>query len=255
MRILIFLLLVALNDITAFGQKPQEMVRITGGKFVTLYGKDVAETTVEDFYLDTYPVSNQDYLAFVKENQTWSRSTIKKIYADEHYLNKWDGDTQISEKIKDSPVTNVSWFAAKAFCECQGKRLPLMDEWEYAGLASETNANASGDTEFYQRILDWYSKPNPAVFPSVKNSFKNFHGLYGMHGLVWEWVLDFNAVMLTTESRSNGSVDRQLFCAGGSQGVQDTRNYVAFMRYAFRSSLKGNYTVANLGFRCAKNTN
>ena len=30
-------------------------------------------------------------------------------------------------------------------------------------------------------------------------------------------------------------------------------NYAAFMRYAFRGSIKANYTTKNLGFRCAKN--
>ena len=38
----------------------------------------------------------------------------------------------------------------------------------------------------------------------------------------------------------------------GSQGVKDTGNFPAFMRYGFRSSLKADYCVHNLGFRCAK---
>ena len=39
---------------------------------------------------------------------------------------------------------------------------------------------------------------------------------------------------------------------GGSQGVKDTGNFPAFMRYGFRSSLKADYCVHNLSFRCAK---
>ena len=46
-------------------------------------------------------------------------------------------------------------------------------------------------------------------------------------------------------------LDRNLFCAGGSVGATDVSNYAAYMRYAFRASLKANYAVANLGFRCA----
>ena len=55
----------------------------------------------------------------------------------------------------------------------------------------------------------------------------------------------------TPEEAVNG-LDRQLFCGGGSQGARDVQIYPAFMRYGFRSSLKANYCVHNLGFRCAK---
>ena len=40
------------------------------------------------------------------------------------------------------------------------------------------------------------------------------------------------------------------FCGSGSIGVSDATDYPAFMRYALRSSLKANYTVENVGFRC-----
>ena len=42
------------------------------------------------------------------------------------------------------------------------------------------------------------------------------------------------------------------FAARVAQGARDVENYPAFMRYGFRSSLKADYCVHNLGFRCAK---
>ena len=72
-----------------------------------------------------------------------------------------------------------------------------------------------------------------------------------MHGLIWEWVSDFNSIILTGDSRSNSAINRDLFCASGALGAVDKENYAAFMRFAFRSSLQGKYTVSNLGFRCA----
>jgi sulfatase modifying factor 1 len=48
-------------------------------------------------------------------------------------------------------------------------------------------------------------------------------------------------------------LDRQLFCGSGSEGAKDRANFPAFMPYGFRSSLQANYTVHNLGFRCAQN--
>jgi formylglycine-generating enzyme len=230
-----------------------DMVKLEAGSYIPLYGSDTIPVAVEGFYLDKFPVTNAQYLAFVKQNPQWQKSRVKRIFSDINYLRTWGNDLEYNPEIKNSPVTSVSWFAAKAYCECQGKRLPTVNEWELAGMASETKPNAAKDEVFYQQILDWYSKPNPKFFPPVKESHRNYFGIYGMHGLVWEWVLDFNSTMLIGESRANTGLDRQLFCAGGSAGVQDSKNYVAFMRYAFRSSLKANYTVANLGFRCAKN--
>ena len=237
----------------AQGNAADQMIRVKGGTYVPLYGSDTTSQAVEEFYIDQFPVTNAEYLAFVEKFPQWQKSQVKRIFADMQYLRKWEGDLSYSPQFSNGPVTNISWFAAKAYCECQGKRLPTVNEWEYAGMASENKANAAKDNVFYQRILDWYSEPNPAVFPAVQNSFKNYYGIYGMHGLVWEWVLDFNSSMLVGESRANTGIDRELFCAGGSVGVQDSKNYVAFMRYAFRSSLKASYTVSNLGFRCAKN--
>ena len=43
-------------------------------------------------------------------------------------------------------------------------------------------------------------------------------------------------------------------CGATTLSGSDLRNYATYMRYGMRSSLKGNYTGHNLGFRCAKET-
>ena len=58
--------------------------------------------------------------------------------------------------------------------------------------------------------------------------------------------------MITGDARDDLGLDRQLFCGSGAEGTKDRRNFPAFMRYGFRSSLKASYTVHNLGFRCVK---
>ena len=101
-------------------------------------------------------------------------------------------------------------------------------------------------------MLEWYSAPTPARLAPVGSGRSNFWGVHDLHGLVWEWVADFNTAMVTGDARGDTGLERDLFCGGGSQGVKDTGNFPAFMRYGFRSSLQADYCVHNLGFRCAK---
>lgn len=240
------------NDIDA---PSPEMVFVEGGTFSHLYNVDSQKTTVQPFNIDKYPVTNEEFWYFAYNNPQWQRGNVKPIFADQGYLKHWPsglGDPKNLGQLRNKPVVNISWFAAKKYCECQGKRLPTVDEWEFLALASETRPDGAEDPGFYQQILDWYSKPSGMALDTVGSTFRNYYGVWDMYGLVWEWVLDFNTAMISGESRGDTGLNRDLFCGSGSAGASDPGNYVAFMRYAFRASLKANYSVQNLGFRCAK---
>lgn len=229
-----------------------EQVLIEGGEYRPLYmSKDSPMQSVGSFFLDKYPVTNQQYLDFVKENLQWHRSNAPSIFVEQDYLKHWKSDDSFGEVAANSPVTNVSWFAADAYCRAQGKRLPRVAEWELAALASETQANGALESGYKQKILTWYSKPSPEVLPDVGENSANFWGVYDLHGLVWEWTEDFNSTLVTGESREDSTIDTKLFCAGGASGAVDPGDYAAFMRYGFRSSLEAKFTLSNLGFRCA----
>jgi sulfatase modifying factor 1 len=194
---------------------------------------------VNAFLIDTYPVTNFEYREFVKKNKQWRKSKIKRVFADTHYLKNWKNDLQFSNpKMAKAPVTFVSWFSAKAFCESKGKVLPTVDQWEYAAYD-----NGHLEKEIRERALEWYSKPNIKIIPPVGSTPKNGFGVYDLQGLIWEWVYDFNNL---------AGGDPGSFCGGSASDAKDSSDYVSFMRFAFRSSLKAAYTTANLGFRCAK---
>lgn len=253
--ILILLIIAAVQAVTA---QPRDMAKIPGGTYMPFYSSSDDSVTIESFYLDTYPVTNAEFLEFVEANPNWRRSKVKSVFAEDGYLKHWGGDLDLgpkADKIKDSPVTNVSWFAARAYAKWRGKRLPTLDEWEFVASASQHKPLASRDPEFVQQILDWYSKPNPEVLPTVGQNEPNYHGVYDLHGLIWEWVQDFNTVFISGESRSDQGELKQFYCAAGSKAASeaDKENYAAFLRYAFRGSLEADYSVGNLGFRCAKN--
>ncbi len=228
------------------------MANIKGSRYIPLYGRDSTVVEVQDFKLDKYPVSNQQFLEFLKKNPKWQKHNILKLYADGNYLRQFKSDTILNDiENPQSPVTYVSWFAAKAYCECQGKRLPTIDEWEYVAMADEDVADARRKPSYNQQILSWYETPRTDE-KTIGNSPKNYWGIYDMHGLVWEWTLDFNSVLISGESRKDVDKDSNLFCGSAAIGATDLMNYAAFMRYAFRGSIKASFSIKNLGFRCAK---
>lgn len=238
-----------------FAVEPDSMMKITGGSYIPLYGKDSSLVSVTAFYMDVYPVSNEQYIQFLKTHPDWTRSIVKDLFADGQYLSDWANDTTYNESQNSaSPVTTISWFAARAYCTCLGKRLPTIDEWEYVAMADEKIADARTLDTYNQYILHQYEKPQ-SYLGTIGDTPKNFWGLHDLHGLVWEWTEDFNSVLISGESRKDGNNDPDLFCGSGSLGSSDLMNYAAFMRYAFRGSLKANYSIRNLGFRCAKDIN
>lgn len=248
----LFICIAFIVPVICFGQKATQLKTIKGGTFVPLYGVEGVGVKIETFLLDEYPVTNQQYLAFVKSHPKWRKSQVTKLFADDSYLRNWINDTTLSNTmLLNAPATTVSWFAAKEYCACQGKRLPTLNEWEYAAMASSNKANAQRDSLFNQQIVTGYEKPNTSKLP-VGSTNKNYYGVWDLHGLVWEWTSDFNSVLISGESRKDGDTDRQLFCASGSVNATNLMNYAAFMRYAFRGSVKANYNIQNLGFRCAK---
>ena len=245
------------NRAVAEDLRPSPIVTIPEGEFVPFFqqgpGKGKARVAAASlpmaaFRLDAFPVTKGQFLEFVRAHPEWRRSRVKPLFADHHYLANWRADLELADEAATAePVTNVSWFAAEAYCEARGLQLPTTEQWEYA-LADQGRKQK----EIEQRSLDWFGAPNPARLRAVGSGEPNGYGVYDLVGLVWEWTLDHDSFMTGTEQRNTSSKDDGAFCGSGSIGVSDAANYPAFMRYAYRSSLRGTYTVPNLGFRCAK---
>lgn len=236
---------------------PSGMVAVPAGTYVPLLRttNDAAQVPVASYLLDEVPVTNGEYLAFVAANPKWRRSEVSRLFADASYLENWAGDLEPGARAPlDAPVVRVSWFAARAYARWTGKRLPTTAEWEVAAAAGYTLADGKADEAFTRDLYAWLARPVPPVMPGVATAKPNLHGVRGLHGLVWEWVEDFNTAMVTGESRADTGLERDLFCGAGAVGAKNTTDYAAFMRQALRSSLKANNTTSSLGFRCARDT-
>ena len=206
--------------------------------------KDPGEThtVVGPLHIDQTPVTNSEFLKFIRAYPQFSKSKVTSLFADTGYLSHWTSDTSFLKTQAQYPVTYVSWFVARRFCESKGKRLPTIAEWEVASDSQNPRHEAE--------ILEWFSKPG-AKLRAVGMKASNKYGLKDPHGLIWEWVDNFSESIMSGDSRG-GSSTESMFCGGAALKAKDPRLYAAFIRFAFRSSLNSKYTSANLGFRCVR---
>ncbi|STZ76759.1 formylglycine-generating enzyme family protein [Bergeriella denitrificans] len=228
-----------------------DMAKVDGGSYRPLYlKKDTPMINVKPYQIDKYPVTNAEFAEFIRKHPQWKKGKVSSKQAEPSYLEHWvqNGSNNFTPKPAElkHPVTNVSWFAANAYCTAQGKRLPTIDEWEFAAQASNTQINGTAEPGFNRTILDWYADGGRSGLRNIGQSKPNYWGIYDMHGMIWEWTEDFNSSQLNSSNS-----DSQMFCSGASVGASDPTNYAAFMRFGIRTSLQAKYALKNLGFRCA----
>jgi len=231
-------------------------VKVPGGSFRTALkyedGKGVP-AKIASFAMQKRPVTNAEFLAFVQANPQWRRDRVATVFADARYLSHWPAPAGLRKDAQPSqPVVNVSWFAANAYCEAQGARLPTWREWEYVAAADETRRDARKDPAWRERILGWYARPASGPLPRAGLQAPDAYGVQDMHGLVWEWTDDFSSLLVSGDNRVQGDADKQKYCGAGALSMDDRENYAVLMRVAMLSSLDARDTTSSLGFRCAK---
>ena len=142
---------------------------------------------LDAFYIDKYEVTNAQYKAFVDTNPEWRKDRIPRAYHNGNYLTLWNGNNYPIGK-GNHPVTHVSWYAAMAYAQWAGKRLPTEAEWEKAARGG-----------LYGKKYPWGDLIDPSKAnydrsigetTPVGQYAPNTYGLYDMAGNVWEWCLD-----------------------------------------------------------------
>lgn len=150
----ISILLAAANDICCQKQnqsnkKKPEMVLIKGATFkmgtnkaeipklqemfnlkrVTLFEEETPrhKVKIDSFYLDKTEVTNADFKKFLIKNPEWQKGKISAEFHNGKYLQDWNGSDFPKQKA-NHPVVFVSWYAAVAYCQSLGKRLPTEAE-------------------------------------------------------------------------------------------------------------------------------
>ena len=213
---------------------------------------------VDAFYMDVHEVTNAQYKKFVDANSRWGKDRIPSSYHNSYYLDHWNGNNYPRDK-GDHPVTHVSWYAAMAYAEWAGKRLPTEAEWEKAargGLVGKKypwgNSIGFGKANFGRNVGG----------TTVVGSYPpNGYGLYDMAGNVWEWCLDaYNKDFYKNSPRTNPA-------AGGGSITYIINNFTNiknprvlrgrswfndYVQVAYRNSSTPTSVDSSYGFRCAR---
>jgi len=203
------------------------------------------EVTVPSFYMGRYPVTNEEYGVFLKDNSGVSEPEY------------W-GDRRFNQP--EQPVVGVSWEDVRAYAEWAGLRLPSEVEWEYACRAGTTTVYCWGDRPDCgmanygnSSFVEECKEENPGKTSSVGSYPPNPWGLYDMHGNVFEWCEDDwhdsykgapedGGPWIDSPKRGDDRVVR-----GGSWGYD-----AGGCRSAFRGRLSPGVRDFNLGFRLSR---
>ena len=223
-------------------------VPVEGGLFRTALPNGADKVTVDPYQLRRLPVTRAEFAAFLETHPEWRRDKVARVFAGASYLAGFDS----KETPASAPVTGVSWYAARAYCESEGARLPNWYEWEFAAAADATRRDARDDAAWREQILSWYATPNSGGLGPVGSKAPNAWGVQDMHGLIWEWVDDFNGLFVTVDSRNQGEDKMLETCGAAALSLGDRENYAVLMRIALLASLDARDTVSSMGFRCAK---
>jgi formylglycine-generating enzyme required for sulfatase activity len=167
----------------------------------------------------------------------------------------FDGEAfGVKPGYENHPMTMVTWFGAKAYCEFYDGRLPTESEWEKAARGTDNrpfpwgeeiklnNANFYASRDPFEGLAGKQGDTTPVGFYNGKsyNGYQTAdsaspHGLYDMAGNVWQWTADIQ----------EGIHDRWL--RGGSKD-----NYGYNLRIWTHNSARPDYASPGVGFRCAR---
>lgn len=251
MRIRITILLMLITAATAaepIGPARPDRIPVSGGTYepILLVGEQ-RSTLVDAFLLDRAPVTNAEYLEFVRANPRWKRSEVPALFAGSGYLAHWSGDLEPGSRTlarPDAPVVGVSWYAASAYCRWVEGRLPTEQEWEYV-VSLSLPADRAHRATAAGTLLGYYADPVNALVELPPHTTDRF---YLLPGPLTEWVEDFQATIL-----GSGTDPTQLGCGVSAQLVtgRTLEDQAGLIRYTRRSSLTARTATSAVGFRCA----
>jgi len=158
----------------------------------------VRNVHLDYFFLDRYEVTNKQFCKFL--NAMGNQKEGGVYWFDEWFYSDiiHEGDSfRVKAGRESYPVSQVSWYGARAYAKWAGKRLPTEAEWEFAASNNGTTLYP-WDGEWHDDYCNWGEKGelDGYEFTAPVDSFekgKNHYDCYNMVGNVFEWVADWYA--------------------------------------------------------------
>lgn len=177
---------------------PPGMAYIRGGRFgakpIHHFCLDITEVTVEQFhsYIKTLEAALQTTVPPPKTGAELDR--LKASLADIPGASDDSRSLQCSWRTLDAhpryPINCVSQPTAREFCAAHGKRLPMNQEWHWAGRGGKKAYTYPwGGGIPAARRLNRASQAGAGRLTSVGQYPRSANGLHDMAGNVAEWVL------------------------------------------------------------------
>ena len=161
-------------------------------------------TLTRDFYLQTTEVTQAQYAEVMDDKPALfggcptcpvERVKWHEAIAYCNALSEKEGFMPCYE-ISDEAVDEVTFLGL----DCEGYRLPLEAEWEYAARAGTESDWVCGDDGSCVDGLAWYKENSASKTHEVGSLPPNAWGLYDMMGNVYEWVWDWHSLEWYAES-------------------------------------------------------
>ncbi|MDM8515286.1 SUMF1/EgtB/PvdO family nonheme iron enzyme [Desulfobacterales bacterium HSG16] len=227
--------------------------------------KPVHKVCVDGLWVGIYEVTYKQFLIFLNEvndpgleGEAWFQTRDND--PEGLILSGVDGYT-VEAKYLNHPVTNVSWYGAKAFVSWLSNKtgndfnLPTEAEWEYIARSGGLKEKYAGGDDI--ESVAWCVLPGqqPDSMPHVVGTKSpNGLGIYDMSGNVWEWCRDIYREAAYAKHEVDNPVEYivNTYKGNGSARVIRGGSFLYDSRYS-RSSNRGSHWIAghtsDLGFR------
>ena len=238
-----------------------EMVLISAGEFqmgskVGGSGEQpIHAVWLDSYYIDLFEVTNEQFVTFLASegNQEEGGDTwLDADAGDLHIISSEEG-WQVEEGDEARPVIEVTWYAANAYCQWRGARLPTEAEWEKAARGTIFEDGrvypwGIGDIDYEKASFNLYYEETLPVgnLPAGVSSY----GVFDMAGNVAEFTADwYDRDYYSKSPKENppGSETGDMRVVRGGSYYDQPQLLLSTYRLGVYPNWSNNVT----GFRCA----